>query len=425
MNGYGNVIKRSMISTPETQLRIDFDNRDRFIDITTDNLHIPYHATEILLGHTFKHITKGIFKASPGFYADKNMMNQLHNKYPEVVFCVATDKGNVSYVEEGRIVFAFWHGTDERYCGDKDYVLKTYIEDRTDPRFFEGEEDLQGITSDIFSPGERREGTKVTRNTNALRPYDDGTIINGEKAFINFYGNIGMLVEPGIYSFITESDPYLQIYRGVEMQFGEFKSDRHVAWIGFSYIDTRANVVSYMAVDTNYFARLKELADSMDRLNYYENSIKSDSLESSSYETNIHRALSDEETEEIKERIRYTVPVEDGAIELVQGMGFYKIELWFSRPFLETVHEKEYDIAYRKDDDLVLITIDPFSEEVFEERHKLAMIDGLYVKQSRKLRNGSIRRYYHCVIHDDTKYRQLLTDEGYELYMAEQSCLSR
>ena len=98
MNGYGNVIKRNMITTPETQLRIDFDNRDRFIDITTDDLHIPYRETEILLGHTFKHITKGIFKASPGFYADKNMMNQLHNKYPEVVFCVATDKGNVSYV---------------------------------------------------------------------------------------------------------------------------------------------------------------------------------------------------------------------------------------------------------------------------------------------------------------------------------------
>ena len=411
MNGYGNVIKSNMVVPSGMPLRINFDNRDRFVDITNENLHIPYHDTEVLLGHTFKHITKGIFKATPGFYADKQLMSRLHAEYPDVRFCFAvTDEIKDSRTEEGRVVFAYWYSTDDNYGGDKGFILNEYIENRIDPRFFADEEKLLGFTDDSFDVGER---TK----TRALRPYDDGTVINGEKAFINVYGYIGMLVEPGIYSFIAESDIW---FRGVEMRGVPSNVGRPVAWVGFTYLDSWVDVACYMAIDPKYFGRLKEIADSMDRLRYYEEPfLKRDSSAVSQCDPITPRTMTASETEEVKAGIIASFSVEDGAVELVQGMGFHNIELWFSRPFFDVVHEKKYDIAYRKNDELVLITIEPFPKKIYEERHKLAMMDHLYVKEKKTLRNGDTREFYHSVIHDEEKIRQLLSPAGYDLYMAE------
>ncbi len=410
MKVYRDVLRRGMTIFPGTDLRINFDNRDRFVDMSTLDLHIPYHDTEVLLGHTFKHITKGIFKATPGFYADKNTMKQLHIRYPDVEFCFAvTDKKKDSLAEVERVVFAFWHGTDMHYGNDKRFILNRYIEDRTDPRFFEGEENLQGFTTDRFDAGE-------WIGTEALRPYDDGRIINGEKAFIDVYGNIGMLVEPGIYSFVAESDLF---YKGVELRRGLSIAGRPAAWIGFTYLDTEADVVRYVSVDPKYFGRLKELADGMDGMDYHDEDGKNGTSEVPQNGTTVYKELKADEIEEIKKRVLDSFSPEYGAIELVQGMGFYNIELWFSRPFMGIVHEKTYDVAYKKNDDLVLIEVDPFSEGIIEERYDMGMMDKLYVKEVKTLRNGNPMEYYHRVIHDDEKLRQLLSPSAYELYMGE------
>lgn len=44
-----------------------FDNKNHFIDITDDGVRIRFADTEVIEGHSFRHVEYGIFAADPAF----------------------------------------------------------------------------------------------------------------------------------------------------------------------------------------------------------------------------------------------------------------------------------------------------------------------------------------------------------------------
>ena len=62
---------------------------NQFTDFTEKPFKYVYPKTEMVDGHKFVHLDKGIFLAEPGFYVSKRELISLLRTYRDLVFYVA------------------------------------------------------------------------------------------------------------------------------------------------------------------------------------------------------------------------------------------------------------------------------------------------------------------------------------------------
>lgn len=181
--------------------------------------------------------------------------------------------------------------------------------------------------------------------------------------------------------------------------------------------------VEYLALGEEYFPRLKKLLEILGDGFYYEFSYGTVPEDNDG----VVNVVSAEEIKQILNAVaeeNYSdVLLEEGAEELVEGIGMRDICVHIQRPFFESKGFRTYTAAYRLGDELVLVQ--KMSDEIKTERHLLRYLSGLYVKEKVILNNGIEYPVIHNVIDlGEDRLKELLTPEAYELYLQERAFIN-
>ena len=111
--------------------------------------------------------------------------------------------------------------------------------------------------------------------------------------------------------------------------------------------------------------------------------------------------------------------LEQGAEELMPGIGIHHISVGLKYIFLPRIQVQEYEYAYRSGNKVILINSEYLDAEWTGGRseYDLRILEELTVRRTEQLRCGIfIDRDYHLIDCKALKERQVLTPEAYEIF---------
>ena len=382
-----------------------FDNKRHFIDITDERTRIKYQDVEEVGGYRFRHVKYGIFAAAPSFQITKKDMRAILEEYADVYFVV---EGEYRYSDPDdkvfRVVFAF--STNHYFCREINFLNHTDDEDIARYR-------KEGMRYDDVSGG--NEGEKP-----ALQPVFER--MSG-RPWMMLAGHIGIKVEPGIYYFPTNGEQIGACTWSLPVvsTMSRFSEVRLAGICHATDFHPSPDIaVEYLAIGEEYFPRLKKLLEILRDGFYYEFSYGTASEDNDG----VVHVLDEEDLKRLlDEPAEYRdlyIPLEEGAEELVEGIGMRDICVHIQRPLFESKGFRTYNAAYRLGEELVLVQ--KMRGEIKTERHLLRYLSGLYVKEKVILNNGIEYPVIHHVIDlGKDRLKELLTPEAYELYLQERT----
>ena len=411
--------------------KLVFNNEEpHFIDITNDDVRIKFADTEVIEGHIFKHVEYGIFAAVPAFEIDNADMLDMIINYRDVVYVVeelneAKKKDDRRY----KVILAY----SIESSGDfwkLNYINNLENRDSKLWDYYEFMKRLEPVEYGYYRT-EKLNREELPDNKSALAPLYTRVILpDGRKPWIKLNKHIGIEVEAGIYYFPKsgESIGYCLSNMPVVDLNTAFADENvaaicHSTDIHFSF-DT---AVEYLAIGKEHFPRLKEIQRLLSNTGYgyyHEFRVqKSNQCENNTAENQGILSMDDIRSvidEVSNSNSKSEVIISSDAEELVEGLGFYKLCVRYERPFFEPVGFRDYDVAYKLKDKLVLGN--KKNDEIIYEYHELRFLSGLYVKKDARLNNGIDYPVIHAVIDcREERLKQVLTKEAYSLYVNELS----
>ncbi len=398
------------------KLTLTYDNTDRFTDITGE-VKIRYRDEVKIAGHRFKHLKNGLFAADPPFQADRKLLKKMKKEHADLglVFELEDDNHMLYYhkFKKGTLVFAYDQHYNSNDCdvtnflnlnGSEDEVIAPYL--RENIRYEAIGNYYEDSSFESEDPDE------------LLKPlYEPKTGKDGKKPWIRIGKDIAVMVEDGIYRFCVnhvDGEP-----PRVMMDYNRGFRNVHVAGIGHAYDfhPSFDGLFDYLAIGEEHFDRLKELCGDLGEGFFHEFPFVADEEPETQEPAVLKlRDLFDQAEKDHEEAIQaFRLP--NGAIPLVEGLGFQNLTIGYSMSVLKKVKPKSYDFAYILGNELVLVGTN--GKELQEEHHRLALMDKLYVSETRHLACGLDYPYLHRVIDKKDKLRELLCEEAWEEYQKE------
>ena len=247
--------------------------------------------------------------------------------------------------------------------------------------------------------------------------FDEPADENGIKRRINIDGNVAELYEEGIYCFPETAVLDLNIgFQGIDV--AGLERGGASGWMSFDAY------FHFLAIGREHFARLKELGKIFGE-GYHEFSRLEPGEKPQRGAVDLEAAVKCAKQEE--EKHKDIVPeIEEGAQELVQGLGFRNLEVVWSVPFLDFEYgfycrSQKWDVAYTLGTELVLKLKD-YDGTIEEHRHDMRIMDMLCVLEEKKFRSGMTAKIPHQIIfcQEEKKKKEILSDEAYELFKKEE-----
>ena len=388
-----------------------FDSTDKFVDITNEMDVLVYPKEEIVSGHKFKHVAYGIYAAEPAFEVSEKELYEIGIENSDIEFYIEmpiTDKNEPKWPT--KVFFA----SARNWC---DYIPEFKIMDRgvrEDEAFRRYKEILGNKNLGVSCLYDNHpDSIEMSELTLRMRATCHQIVRReGRRSWIRLKGAIGIEVEEGIY-YVLSDGPNMMNGRYENPIMGmkdEGLQDVDVAVImcGYDWCQTyRAMKVFYVAVGKEHFPRLKRMSEVLN-CEYYESLQKSEE---------IPELMNTEAESEEK-----LLSPEEGAEELVQGLGMNKLEVSFSIPLIGSSKFEEYELAYKLGDELVLVKVNEYKNpKIQKEIHQLRLMEYLYVRQARRLKCGIEYPVLYEVIDcgRDKRISELFTPEAYELLKKE------
>lgn len=423
-------------------LKVHFDNRDKFTDYTKKDLFY-YRETDTIKKYEFQHLKYGIYVPveTKCLILTGKQINVLLNDYSEIIFLtkpvldeiVQNDslsetesliqsilwkesirKGENIEAVRFQICFAY-SGRDVgvknvqnwlKKSVESEECLKPYKEliQTTEFKLF-GNNYSCWEDYEIFT--DHKENKKRRKLLSLQFPEKDP-----DRKHIILKDCVGIMIEPGIYYFSMPGNRRNcgRVHINYNTHFKE-----KVAGICYSddFHPSPTGWLEYLAIGEEHFARLKEIVEMTDYGFYHEfhqveeTDEKSQVLESMELEKLLKKVQEEDESQP-------EIIIENDAEELVEGIGFRKIELYFSIPLVCKEKSTTYEAAYKLGDKLILVNHNRERKEI-----DMRLMDTLYVQEKKFLRCGVICPVVHKVIDcKEEKLREILTEEAYELYKA-------
>lgn len=387
--------------------KLVFDNTDCFVDITTDAVRIKFADTEIIDGHTFRHIEYGIFAAEPAFEISTHDMQDMKVNYEDVVYAVeckdeATDSDKQIY----KVIFAY----SKAICNS--FYKLNYINSQADKNsklkeYYDFNQHLQPIEYNYYSQAQLTYDNLYEKSYALLPIYNQIVLPDARRPWIKLNNHIGIEVEDGIYYFATSGDS-IGTACTINLPVIDLNStfDNEVAAICHP-IDFHLSfntAIKYLALGKEHFKRLNEIQQVLKSGNYHEFKLRNAPVKP--------------DAKPVPQAVINKTELPSNAEELIKGLGFFKLTVRFERPFFEPTGFSEYDIAYKSGEMLVLGTQN--NNELVYEYHNLRFLSALYVKHNTRLNSGIDYPVIHTVLDcRDTRLKELLTPEAYKLYLNE------
>lgn len=400
-------------------LTLKFDNKRKFVDITSPEKLFYYKDVDYIEQYKFKHLKWGIYTPESELLLSIKEIEKLQKMYVDVIF-IATEVSESKF----RVDFACSHndvGLDPLSIDNmiKEYINEFGLSESYRELVMNSKYDFSFYMNFAYGELKMRPDEKLafTLQVNEISRQD------GLKPYIKIKERYGILVEPGIYYFTIPGHRYRYIMPEIDIN---DSFNIKVAGICHSedWHPSPFAKLEYLAIGEEHFDRLKEIAkNSGGFFNQFRYNPSGETKEFKAINLDdvfngLDKTVQEYERLEAIEWKEIFHP-ELEAEELLEGVGLENISLKFSIPLFGK-RGGSYKAAYKLGNKLVMY-YDRYNNYKREE-YDMRLMDYLHINTTENLACGIPYKVVHKVIDCvDTKLSELFTPEVYTLYQELQS----
>lgn len=350
-----------------------------------------YREYEYLKGKEFIHLVDGLYWPRMPFPVTLSQINQLMEEYEDIVFALYMDEKYDQGIDItrssifGYIYFA-WSKCYARHDAegfdhciklreDWPQVKKCWCSKKL--RFMESHSTAVSLPSVLTGSRYRSNSGKFS-----FALPDENNICLGYPKHIFINGSIGYMFMPGIYYFGNEECPKIR---------GDIRMDKRTAVMGYEnlFSETDEIFVVYLAIDSDHIQTLQNIQKyNKEKFLFHEFPI----------------------WEVEKEQDRVVLKVEEGAKELLPGIGMQDIQVGMKCASCSRSSFKKYLYVYKTEEKIVLYE-EKENFEIVREEHLLCEVEELWIRKKEELKCGLVMERNQYVIErlsEESEWSELL-----------------